>query len=57
MLAAGQPPFALLCKMARAHQRMVLGVAWAPGDALFATASRDSTVKLWTMAAAGHALV
>ena len=43
--------------MARAHQRMVLGVAWAPGDALFATAARDSSVKLWTMAAAGHALV
>lgn len=53
---AGEPPFALLAKVAKAHQRMVLGAAWAPGDALFATASRDSSVKLWTMSESGAPL-
>ena len=36
---------------------MVLGVAWAPGDLLFATAARDSTVKLWTMEASGPSVM
>lgn len=49
----GEAPFALLVKVAKAHQRMVLGAAWAPGDALFATASRDASVKLWTMSESG----
>lgn len=46
-------PFELLAKVARAHQRMVLGVAWAPSDVLFATASRDCSVKLWAMTSSG----
>lgn len=55
-IPAGDVPFQLLAKVARAHQRMVLGVAWAPSDVLFATASRDCSVKLWAMTSSGDVL-
>ena len=33
---------------AKAHSRMILDAAWAPGEGrAFATAGRDKTVKLW----------
>ncbi len=37
----------------KAHSRMILHAAWAPVEAgrVFATASRDKTVKIWSMSA------
>ena len=31
----------------QAHERIIWSVSWAPGDNIFATASRDKTVKVW----------
>ena len=52
VLCTGEAPYELAAKL-KAHQRMVLGVSWAPSDALFATASRDNSVKLWSIGATG----
>ena len=47
---AGALPFALRHRI-KAHTRVVWGVAWSADSALFATASRDGSVKLWRSSA------
>ncbi|KAH7050235.1 elongator protein 2, partial [Macrophomina phaseolina] len=53
-----QPPprYALLHAQEKAHSRMLLGASWAPplpqpstADRVFATAGRDSKVKVWRL--------
>jgi hypothetical protein len=47
MDCTGNAPFRLVGRVAKAHGRIIWGGTWAPGSRLFATASRDCTVKLW----------
>ncbi|KAK8151136.1 elongator protein 2 [Phyllosticta citrichinensis] len=45
--------YKLLHSQDKAHSRMLLGVSWAPlaeGNKVFATAGRDSKIKLWRLA-------
>ena len=39
-------PFTLQHRI-KAHARIIWGVAWSPDSALFATASRDGSARLW----------
>ena len=50
--AAQAPRYELAHCEAKAHERIVWGVAWAHDDAFFATASRDKSVKVWARPAA-----
>ena len=43
--------FTLLQRVERAHLRLLWGISWSSDDSLLATASRDSTIKLWTVTA------
>lgn len=43
---AGSVPFTLQHRI-KAHARIIWGVAWSPDSALFATASRDGSARLW----------
>ena len=43
---AGPVPFTLQHRI-KAHARIIWGVAWSPDSALFATASRDGSARLW----------
>ena len=45
-MTAGAVPFTLQCRI-KAHARIIWGLAWSPDSNLFATASRDGSVKLW----------
>ncbi|RKP10931.1 WD40-repeat-containing domain protein [Thamnocephalis sphaerospora] len=40
-------PFTLAAKMVKAHARIIWDASWSPDDLLFATGSRDKTVKIW----------
>ena len=40
-----------MARVRSAHARIIWGVAWSHDEALLATASRDSTVKLWATGA------
>ncbi|KAK7509681.1 elongator protein 2 [Phyllosticta citriasiana] len=45
--------YKLLLSQDKAHSRMLLGVSWAPlvkGNKVFATAGRDSKIRLWRLA-------
>ena len=52
--AAQQPgadagtPYRVVATKAKAHARILWGCDWTHDDALFATASRDQTAKVWT---------
>jgi elongator complex protein 2 len=58
--AATPPTYTLLKANPKGHSRMILDCAWAPsatpspdggfGTSIFATAGRDKTVKLWSVA-------
>ena len=50
--SAGAPAYQLLRKV-KAHARIVWSISWAPSGQLFATGSRDNTVKLWSMGPQG----
>jgi WD40 repeat protein len=39
----------------KAHGRIVWGVSWAPDDSMFASCSRDQSVKLWAAPAGPQA--
>ncbi|KAJ2382188.1 Elongator subunit elp2, partial [Coemansia sp. RSA 2603] len=43
----GDEGFRRVAKQARAHARVIWDAAWAPGARVFATASRDRSVRLW----------
>lgn len=45
-MCAGGAPFSLHGRV-KAHARILWGIAWSSNNALFATAARDCTVKLW----------
>lgn len=42
--------YELLAQDERAHSRMVLDCCWSPDGHFFATASRDKSVKIWSLA-------
>ena len=46
LMCVGGAPFSLHGRV-KAHARILWGIAWSSNSALFATASRDCTVKLW----------
>lgn len=49
-----EPEYVLHQVIAKAHDRIVWDVAWAPsGTHAFATGSRDKTIKIWTQQAEG----
>ncbi|KAK9820488.1 hypothetical protein WJX72_010831 [[Myrmecia] bisecta] len=48
----GGPPFVLMAKV-KAHARLLWSVSWAYDSRMFATASRDGTVKLWAVGTEG----
>ena len=52
LMCAGEPLYCLL-RMVKAHARIVWSVSWAPGGRVFATGSRDNSVKLWSNSAEG----
>ena len=41
--------FELARRIPKAHSRIIWGCAWSPSASMFATCSRDRTVKLWTV--------
>jgi elongator complex protein 2 len=43
--------FSFLSSHTHAHERIIWGVGWAHDSSMFATGSRDKTVKLWDPAA------
>jgi elongator complex protein 2 len=45
--AENEVSFRIAATKPKAHARILWGCAWSRDDALFATASRDKTVKLW----------
>ncbi|KAJ1719382.1 Elongator subunit elp2, partial [Coemansia erecta] len=47
----GEDEFREVARRARAHARIVWDAAWAPGGRVFATASRDKSVRVWDLAA------
>jgi elongator complex protein 2 len=51
--AAGAPSFDLLARLKAAHSRIIWGVSWSHDERVFASCSRDHTVKLWSVGAAG----
>ena len=38
----------------KAHARVIWACSWAPGDRMFATGARDSTVKVWQLGQPGQ---
>ena len=46
LMCVGGAPFSPHGRV-KAHARILWGIAWSSNSALFATASRDCTVKLW----------
>lgn len=46
-LHTGSVPFSLQHRL-KAHARIIWGVAWSPDSAVFATASRDGSARLWS---------
>ena len=46
LMCVGGAPFSLHGRV-KAHARILWGVAWSSSSAIFASASRDCTVKLW----------
>lgn len=49
----GEAPFRVLGKVAKAHTRIIWGVALTPDARAFATGGRDGKVKLWSLTAEG----
>ena len=52
--SAGGQPFKLVGRVMKAHARVIWACSWAPGDRMFATGARDSTVKVWQLGQPGQ---
>ena len=45
----GQTNFELVCKQAKAHDRIIWSCDWSHDDKYFVTGSRDKSCKIWTI--------